>query len=72
MGVQIPPPALRSPIEYALNPKIGPVPAVTYVLWTIDGTDVYMISTAPLTPGPPQPAQSSLTLKLIARVRALR
>jgi hypothetical protein len=49
----------------------GP-PLVIYVLWTIDGTDIYMISTTPLSVPSPQPAQSSLTLKLIARVSHLR
>jgi hypothetical protein len=49
----------------------GP-PLVIYVLWTIDGTDVYMISTTPLSTSKPQPTQSSLTLKLIARVSHLR
>jgi len=44
----------------------------TDVLWTIDGTDVYMISTTLVTTPTPQPTQSSLTLKLIARVTALR
>jgi hypothetical protein len=44
----------------------------TYLLWTIDGTDVYLINTEMITPGSPQPSQSSLTLKLIARVGALR
>ncbi len=42
------------------------------MLWTIDGTGIYFISTTPLTQGPLQPTQSSLTLKLIARVGALR
>jgi len=43
-----------------------------YVLWTIDGADVYMISTTPLSISAPKPAQASLTLKLIARVTHLR
>jgi hypothetical protein len=44
----------------------------TYVLWTIDGADIYMISTMPLSILSPKPAQASLTLKLISRVGALR
>ena len=44
----------------------------TYVLWTIDGADTYMISTMPLSIPSPKPAQASLTLKLISRVGALR
>ena len=47
-------------------------PLLTYVLWTIDGADVYMISTTPLNVSSPKPAQASLTLKLIARVSHLR
>jgi hypothetical protein len=43
-----------------------------YLLWTLDGADVYWISTTPLTGGSPQPTQSSLALKLIARVGALK
>ena len=44
----------------------------TYVLWTIDGADIYMISTMPLSIPSPKPAQASLTLKLISRVGARR
>jgi hypothetical protein len=36
------------------------------------GTDIYMISTTPLSIPSPKPAQASLTLKLIARVSHLR
>jgi hypothetical protein len=39
------------------------------VLWTLDGTDVYLINTTSANASSPQPA---LTLKLIARVSALR
>jgi hypothetical protein len=49
----------------------GP-PLAVYLLWTVDGTDVYWISTTPLSFDSPQPAQSSLTLELIARVSHLR
>jgi len=59
-------------IEYDADSRIPGPPLAVYVLWTIDGTDVYFISTTPLTQGPPKPTQSSLTAKLIARVGALR
>ena len=59
-------------VEYSADSKIPGPPLRIYVLWTLVGTDVYVISTTPLTPGSPQPTQSSLTLKLIARVGALR
>ena len=49
----------------------GP-PLAIYLLWTIDGTDVYWISATPLSTDPPQPTESSLALKLIARVSHLR
>ncbi len=58
-------------IEYVTASETPGPPLVFYLLWTIDGTDVYWISTSPVS-GPPQPTQSSLTLKLIARVSALR
>jgi hypothetical protein len=58
-------------IDYAYTGVPGP-PLKIYLLWTIDGTDVYWVSTTPITPGSPQPTQSSLTLELIARVHALR
>jgi hypothetical protein len=59
-------------IEYVVDSKVPGPPLPVYLLWTIDGADVYFISTTPLSPGPPQPTQSSLTIKLIARVTALR
>ena len=59
-------------IEYDTDSKT-PGPALpVYLLWTTDGTDIYFISTALPGAGSPKPTQSSLTLKLIARVRALR
>jgi hypothetical protein len=42
------------------------------VLWTISGPDIYMLSSEMINVNSPQPTLSSLTLKLIARVRALR
>ena len=49
----------------------GPALAI-YLLWTVTGTGVYLIDTTLLNTSSPRPAQASLTLKLIARVRALR
>ena len=47
-------------------------PLVIDLLWTTAGTDIYMISSDLENVSSPQPTLSSLTLKLIARVRALR
>jgi hypothetical protein len=59
-------------VESVSFSKIPGPPLVIYVLWTIDGADIYMISTTPLSIPSPKPAQASLTLKLIARVSHLR
>ena len=59
-------------VEYVSFSKAGGPPTVTYVLWTIDGTDICVLTTNPLNTKSPQPTQSSLMLKLIARVGALR
>jgi PknH-like extracellular domain len=59
-------------VESVSFSKVPGPPLVIYVLWTIDGTDVYTISTTPLSIPSPKPAQASLTLKLIARVSHLR
>ncbi len=59
-------------VESFTDSKVSGPALLTYVLWTIDGADVYMISTIPLSIPSPRPSQSSLTLKLIPRVRALR
>jgi hypothetical protein len=59
-------------VESLSDSKVAGPALDTYVLWTIDGADVYMISTMPLSVSTPQPAQSSLTLKLITRVSHLR
>jgi len=59
-------------VESVSVSKVAGPPLLTYVLWTIDGTDVYMISTTLLNVPSPKPAQASLTLKLIARVSHLR
>ena len=59
-------------VEYLSDSKVPGPPLVSYLLWTLNGADVYLISTQLLSVTSPQPAQSSLTLKLIARVSALR
>ena len=60
-------------IVEAMTDSAFPGPAtLTYVLWTIDGADVYMINTTPLSISSPKPTQASLTLKLITRVTHLR
>jgi hypothetical protein len=58
--------------EYLTDTRIGGPPLVTDALWTIDGTDIYMIDSQLLNVHSPKPTLSSLMLKLIARVRALR
>lgn len=59
-------------IEYVTDSKVGGPPLVIYLLWTVTGTGVFLIETTPLNISSPRPTQASLTLKLIARVRALR
>jgi hypothetical protein len=59
-------------VESFTDSKVSGPALLTYVLWTIDGADVYMINTIPLNVPSPRPAQSSLTLKLISRVSALK
>jgi hypothetical protein len=59
-------------VEYLSDSTVPGPPTTIDVLWTIDGTDIYMISTTLVTTTSSQPTQSSLTLKLIARVGALR
>jgi hypothetical protein len=49
----------------------GP-PLVIVALWTLDGTDVYLISSELLSVHAPKPTLTSLMLKLIPRVRALK
>jgi PknH-like extracellular domain len=58
--------------ETETDSSVAGVPTPIYVLYTINGTDVYTINTALVTGTSPQPAESSLILKLIARVSALR
>lgn len=59
-------------VEYLSFSKVPGPPLVSYLLWTLSGADIYLISTQLLSTTSPQPTQSSLTLKLIARVSALR
>jgi len=59
-------------VEYASDSTINISSLSTDVLWTIDGADVYLIDTTVLDNTSPKPTQASLTLKLIARVSALR
>jgi hypothetical protein len=59
-------------VEYLSDSKVPGPPLVGYLLWTVSGADIYLISTQLLSTTSPQPTQSSLTLKLIARVSALR
>ncbi len=59
-------------VQYLTDSKVPGPPLVTYELWTLDGTDVYMVSSQLLSVRTPQPTLPSLMLKLIARVRALR
>ena len=59
-------------VQYIADSKISGPAVPVYLLWTIDGADVFFINTSVLDTGSPRPTQSSLTLKLIARVTALR
>jgi hypothetical protein len=59
-------------VENLSDSKVPGPPSKIDVLWTIDGTDVYMINTTLVNTSAPKPAQSSLILNLITRVRALR
>jgi PknH-like extracellular domain len=59
-------------VERTSDSKVSGGALTADVLWTVDGTDLYMISTTLVNTSTPQPTQSSLTLKLISRVIALR
>jgi PknH-like extracellular domain len=59
-------------VAYFSDSKLKGVLVKFDVLWTMAGADIYMIDTTLLNTASPHPTQSSLTLKLIARVRALR
>jgi hypothetical protein len=58
--------------EYLTDTKVKGARVVTKALWTIAGTNVYMIDSSLLNVKSPKPTLSSLMLKLIARVRALK
>ena len=59
-------------VQFIRDSKISGPAVPVYRLWTIDGTDLYYMDATVLGSGSPQPTQSSLTLKLIARVTTLR
>ena len=58
--------------EHLTDTKAGGQPLVTDALWTLDGTDIYLVSSQLLNVRSPQPTLSSLMFRLIKRVRALR
>lgn len=58
--------------EYLADSKVSGPPLVTYALWTLDSQDVYLISSQVISVSSPKPTLSSLMLKLIPRVRALK
>jgi hypothetical protein len=58
--------------EYLTDTRIGGPPVVTVALWTVFGPDVFMFSSQLLNVHSPKPTLSSLMLKLIPRIRALR
>lgn len=57
---------------YVTVSKIPGPPLVIKALWTLDGTDVYLVNSELINVTAPKPTVSSLMLKLIARVRALK
>jgi hypothetical protein len=57
---------------YVTDSKTPGPPLVTKALWTVDGKDVYLVSSQLITVKAPKPTLSSLVLKLISRVRALK
>jgi hypothetical protein len=58
--------------EYVTDSKTPGPPLVIKALWTIDGTDVYLVNSELINVKAPKPTVSSLMLKLISRVRALK
>jgi hypothetical protein len=58
--------------EYMTDSKTPGSPLVTEALWTLDGTDIYLVDSELLNVHAPKPTLSSLMLKLIPRVRALK
>jgi hypothetical protein len=59
-------------VEGLSDSKVPGPPVVTWALWTQVNDDIYVIYSQLLNVGSPQPTLSSLTLKLISRVTALR
>jgi hypothetical protein len=59
-------------IEYLTDSQVAGPPLMTWWLWTLDGTNVYLMDSELLGVDSPQPTLPSLTLELIARVSALR
>ena len=57
---------------YVTEPNLAGPPQVIKALWTLDGTNIYLINSELINVSAPKPTLSSLTLKLISRVRALR
>jgi hypothetical protein len=58
--------------EYETDTKTPGPPQVIVALWTLDGTDIYRVDSEPINVKAPKPTLSSLMLKLIPRVRALK
>jgi hypothetical protein len=58
--------------EYVTDSKTPGPPLVIKALWTLDGTDVYLVNSELINVKAPKPTVSSLMLKLISRVRALK
>jgi hypothetical protein len=57
---------------YVTDSKTPGPPLVIKALWTLDGTDVYLVNSELINVKAPKPTVSSLMLKLISRVRALK
>lgn len=58
--------------EYLTDSKVHGAPLVTVALWTLNGPDIYMINSQLETVHSPKPTLSSLMLKLMHRIRALK
>lgn len=59
-------------IEYLTDSHVAGPPLALWWLWTLDGTDVYLMNSELLGVDSPQPTLPALTLELIARVSHLR
>ena len=58
--------------EFAVQTSQPGPPLVTVALWTLDDNDIYMIHSELIGVKAPKPTLSSLMLKLIPRIRALK